>query len=157
MIPVLRGLVLLVLAAGAHSASAYFPGIAGVFDFFLLVAVYYAVTTNQVTGMLVGAVCGLVQDALFAPILGLNAFSKALLGYLIGGLSTRILLNQTVPQLLVLAGATLLQALTLFALHLVLGLPADPPGRELLWRMLGNSVLGALLYVRTVRRTEKAT
>ena len=144
------------LAVAGHSLTAYLPAIAALFDFFLLVAVYYSLSTNPVNGMLVGAGCGLVQDALFGPILGLNAFSKALLGYIIGGLGTRILLHKLVPQLLVLAGATLVQALILSALHLVLGLPAVPlTGSALLQRMVGNAVLGAILYSGARKRGER--
>jgi len=152
----LRGLGAVGMAAAAHALTAYLPAISGFFDFFLVVAVYYAVTTDQVKGMLTGAACGLVQDALSGPIIGLNAFSKALLGYLIGGLSTKILLHQPVPRLLVLAAATLAQVFIFFALHLVLGLPAElPAGQDLLLRTLGNVVLGAILYGWLGRRAER--
>ena len=131
----------------------YVPVIAGFFDFFLIVVVYYSVTTEQVNAMLVGAVCGLVQDALFSPIIGVNAFAKALLGYLISGLSGRMLLHQAPAQLMVLAVATLLQALVLFVLQLVLGFSADlPGGRHLFLGTLGNVVLGGLLYPALRRR-----
>jgi rod shape-determining protein MreD len=150
------GLLVVAAAVGAHALTAYVPGLSRFFDFFLVVAVYYALTSNQVSGMLTGAACGLVQDALFAPILGLNAFSKALLGYLIGSLGTRIVLQQTFPRLMILAVATSLQAVIFFALHLVLGLPAEFPAvQELLLRMLGNAVLGGAAYGILRRRAER--
>jgi rod shape-determining protein MreD len=149
----LRGMGGVALAIGGHALTIYVPAIAGFFDFFLIVVVYYALTTQQVNAMLVGAVCGLVQDALFAPIIGVNAFAKALLGYLIGGLSSKMLLHQAPAQLMVLGIATLLQALVLFALQLVLGFSADlPGGRRLVLGTLGNVVLGGLLYAALRRR-----
>ncbi len=148
-----RGMGVVALAIGGHALTIYVPVIAGFFDLFLIVVVYYSLTTEQVNAMLVGAVCGLVQDALFSPIIGLNAFAKALLGYLIGGLSSKMLLHQAPAQLMVLGVATLLQALVLFVLQLVLGFSADlPGGRHLFLGTLGNVVLGGLLYAALRRR-----
>ncbi|TDI12134.1 MAG: rod shape-determining protein MreD [Acidobacteria bacterium] len=149
----LRGMGVVALAIGGHALTVYVPVIAGFFDFFLIIVVYYAVTTEQVNAILVGAVCGLVQDALFSPIIGVNAFAKALLGYLIGGLSSRMLLHQVPAQLLILGAATVLQTLVLFGLQLVLGFSADLPGSRQLFRgTLGNVVLGGLLYAALRRR-----
>ena len=149
----LLGIGVVALAIGGHALTVYVPVIAGFFDLFLIVVVYYSLTTEQVNAMLVGAVCGLVQDALFSPILGVNAFAKALLGYLIGGLSTKRLLHRAPGQLTVLGVATLLQALVLFVLQRVLGFSADlPGGRVLFVGTLGNVVLGGLLYAALRRR-----
>lgn len=139
----------LLLAAGAQATlGTYLPEAAGVFDFFLILAIYYALATGQVTGMLVGVACGLVQDGLLGSgPMGRSAFAKALIGYAVGGLGRRVELDQPLPQLLVLIGATLLQALTIAALHLVLGLPADlPSGRRLVMGMAGNGLLGIALF-----------
>ena len=152
------GLTWLVLAAGAQGTlRAYLPEAAGLFDLFLILTVYYSLTTNQVAGMGVGLVCGLVQDGLFAsPPVGRNAFAKVLIGYLVGGLGRRFELAQPLPQLLVLAGATLLQSVTLSSLHLVLGLPAElPSGRRLIFSMMGNGLVGLVLYRGRRRRGEK--
>ncbi len=149
----LRGLGVVALATAAHALSRYLPAIAGFFDFFLIVTVYYSMSVRQVNGMLVGGACGLLQDALVSPILGLNAFSKALLGYSVGVLSTKVLVHSTAARLLVLAMATLLEAGILFTLHRVLGLPADfPPSLELLGATLGNVLLGGAIFVALDRR-----
>ena len=145
------GLVALALAVGGQVLSVYVPAVAAFFDFFLVMTVYYAVTTRQVSAMLVGAGCGLVQDALLGSIVGLNAFAKALLGYAIAALGNRVLLHQTPARLLVLAVASVLQAFILFALQHVLGEPAELPAvSHLLGAALGNAVLGAVAY-RVVR------
>ncbi len=149
----LRGIGVVALAIGGHALTIYVPAIAGFFDLFLIVVVYYSLTSEPVNAMLVGVVCGLVQDALFSPILGVNAFAKALLGYLIGGLRSKRLLHQAPAQLTVLGVATLLQALVLFVLQRVLGLSSDLPGhRHLFLGALGNVVLGGLLYAALRRR-----
>jgi rod shape-determining protein MreD len=145
------GLAALALAVGGQALSAYAPSVAAFFDFFLVMTVYYAVTTRQVSAMLVGAGCGLVQDVLLGTIVGLNGFAKALLAYLIAGLGNKVLLHQTPARLLVLAVASILHAFILFALHQVLGEPAELPGAgRLLGAALGNAALGALAY-RAVR------
>ena len=147
----------LALAAGAQSVlTSYLPETARVFDFFLIVAVYYAMTTRQVAGMFAGLACGLIQDGLLAPLIGLNAFAKTLIAYLVGGVGNRVELTQPIPQFLVLVGATLLQVLTFAALHLVLGLTADlPSGRDLLAETVGNGLMGASIYVALRRRRGK--
>ena len=149
----LRALGVVALAVAAHALSRYLPAVAGFFDFLLIVTVYYSMTTPQVNGMLAGGACGLVQDALVSPILGLNAFSKALLGYSIGVLSTKVLLHNTSARLLVLGAATLLEAGILFVLHRVLGLDADVPAlTELLGATLGNVLLGGAIFAALDRR-----
>ncbi len=150
-------LIALALAVGIQSAlTTYFPIAAVVFDFFLILATYYALTTNQVTGMLVGTVCGLVQDALGAPPFGQNAFAKTLIGYVVGGLGRRFEFSLPVTHLLVLAGATFLQAVVVFIVHLVLGLPADfPSWKVLLTNMFGNGVMGMAIYAVVLRRRER--
>ena len=152
----LRGLGVVALTVAAHVVLRYLPAIAGFFDFFLIVTVYYAMTTRQVNGMLTGGACGLFQDALSGPIIGMNAFSKALLGYSIGVLSTKVMLQSTSARMLVLAVATLLEAGILFALHLVLGLSADfPASSEVLAGTLGNVLLGGALFAALDRRRKR--
>ena len=57
--PLAKAALVLALAAGAQSVlTSYLPETARVFDFFLIVAVYYAMTTRQVAGMFVGLACG---------------------------------------------------------------------------------------------------
>jgi rod shape-determining protein MreD len=154
MIRPILALVALVLAAGVQGAlTSYVPAAAAVFDFLLIVAIYYALNTNQVSGMLMGTVCGLIQDALVGHPIGQNAFAKTLIGYLVGGLGKRFELSQSVTHLLVLAGATLLQATVVSVLHLVLGLSVDfPSGTVLLARMAANGLVGTAIYAGLQRR-----
>ena len=149
-----RALIALALAVGVQSTlTAYFPIAGVVFDFFLILTIYYSLTTNQVTGMLVGTVCGLVQDALGAPPFGQSAFAKTLIGYVVGALGRRFEFSLPVTHLLVLAGATLLQAVIVFIVHLMLGLPSDfPSWKSLLTNMFGNGVMGMAIYAAVLRR-----
>jgi rod shape-determining protein MreD len=152
-----RILVALTLAAGAQVLlAAAAPGAAGVLDFFLLLTVYYAVTTNQMTGMLVGTGAGLIQDALLANLVGPSAFAKALIGFLVGRLGMRFELQQTLPHLACVAGATLLQVATWHALHLVLGLPAEvPPTGVIFAQVATNSVAGTIAFTLVRWRKRK--
>lgn len=155
--PLARAALALALAAGAQAVlTSYLPATARVFDFFLIVAVYYAMTTRQVAGMFGGLACGLIQDGLLAPLIGLNAFAKTLIAYLVGSIGKRVELTQPIPQFLILVGATLLQILTFATLHLVLGLTADlPSGGDLLAGTVGNSLMGTAIYAVLRRRRRK--
>jgi len=152
-----RILVALTLAAGAQVLlAAALPGAAGVLDFFLLVTVYYAVRTNQMTGMLIGTTAGLIQDALFADLVGPSAFAKTLIGFLVGRLGMRFELQQTLPQLACVAGSTLLQVATWQALHLVLGLQAEvPPTGVIVAQVVSNALAGAAVFALVRWRARK--
>jgi rod shape-determining protein MreD len=79
-------------------------------DGFLILVVYYAVTRPQIPAMLIGTVAGLTEDSLSAP-LGVHAFTKTTLGYVVAGLGSRFLLNQPLPQFLILVVGTPCEAL----------------------------------------------
>ena len=154
MIRPILALVALALAAGFQGAlTVYVPATAAVIDLLLIVAIYYALHTNQVSGMLMGTACGLVLDSLVAHPIGQNAFALTLIGYLVGGLGKRFELSQPLFHLLVLAGATLMQAAVVSVLHMVLGLPVEFPSWSLLLaRMAANGLVGMAIYAGLQRR-----
>jgi rod shape-determining protein MreD len=154
-----RIVVALTLAAGAQMLlTAAAPAAAGVLDIFLLVTIFCSVRTNQLTGMLVGTAGGLVQDALVGNLVGPSAFSKTLIGFLVGRLGMRFELQQTLPYLACVAGATLLQVATFHALHLVLGLSAEFPATGAIATQVAvNSVAGTIAFAVARWRRRRRT
>ena len=60
-------------------------------DLVLVVVVYVALTMGPATGLLAGAVAGLVQDALSSGIIGIGGLAKTVVGFLIGLVGTQFI------------------------------------------------------------------
>lgn len=118
-------------------------------DFFLLVVADMARGGAAVPAMLAGLPAGLLQDGLFAPgrLLGLHAFSKILVGYLLATVGARTVVEKPVAVGGLLTGAVLVEAATLTFLIWVLKGDFLPPAPwPLAARALATGVLGGLLY-----------
>jgi rod shape-determining protein MreD len=118
-------------------------------DFFLLVVADMARGGAAVPAMMAGLPAGLLQDALFAPgrLLGLHAFSKILIGYLLATVGARTVVEKPLAVGGLLAGAVLVEAATLTSLVWVLTGEFLPPGPwQLAARAATTGVLGGLLY-----------
>ena len=118
-------------------------------DFFLLVVADMARGGAAVPAMLVALPAGLLQDGLFGPgrLLGLHAFSKILIGYLLATVGARTVVEKPLAVGGLLAGAVLVEAATLTFLIWVLKGDFLPPAPwPLAARALATGVLGGLLY-----------
>jgi len=125
----------------------YLPAVGRSVDLFTVLVMYYAVTRRRIGVMVMGTTAGLVEDLLAHTFLGMNAFKKTLVGYLMGALGSLFVLSQPLPRFGVLILATLLEALTEAGLVLVLGQHlVFPAATDLLWLGLGNGIAGILGY-----------
>lgn len=118
-------------------------------DFLLLVVADLARGGAAVPAMLVGVPAGLLEDTLFAPgrLLGLHAFSKILIGYLLATLGARTVVEKPVAVGGLLAGAVLVEAATLTVLVWILKGEFLPPAPlQLAARAATTGFLGGLLY-----------
>jgi rod shape-determining protein MreD len=118
-------------------------------DFFLLVVADVARGGAAVPAMLAALPAGLLQDGLFGPgrLLGLYAFSKILIGYLLATVGARTVVEKPLAVGGLLAGAVLVEAAILTSLMWVLKGDFLPPAPLLLaGRALTTGVLGGLLY-----------
>ena len=142
------GLLGLLLATGGQFLlSRYVPALGRMVDLFTVLVIYYAVNRRRVGVMLMGSAAGLVQDLLTHTLLGMNAFEKTLVGYLMAALGSFFMLNQPLPRLGVLFVATLLEALTEAGLILVLGQHLVlPSAGEVIRLGIGNGLCGILIY-----------
>lgn len=125
----------------------YLPALGRSVDLYTVLVIYYAVTRRRLGVMVMGTAAGLTEDLLTHTFLGMNAFKKTLVGYLIGTLGSFFMLNQTLPRFGVLVAATFLEAVTEAGLILVLGQHLVFPGTGDLIRLsLGNGIAGILVY-----------
>lgn len=145
---ILRGTLGLAAAALAQAfLSRYAPGVARYCDLFIIIVVYYGLTSPPTGAMAMGMSAGLVEDSLIGAVLGMNGFKKTLMGYLVGSIGSLFMLNQAIPRFGILFAATVLDPLAEMGLSLAMGRGFVVPGTlEILQRGLGNGVLGLLFF-----------
>lgn len=91
-------------------------------DLPLIVVVYFALQRDAMQALMVGVAAGLASDALGAGgLLGAGGFSKTLTAYLIVSLAARVMLDNPLVRIPVLAGAALLDDTVYVLLHRMLG------------------------------------
>ncbi len=151
----LLGLLALVGSVVLQSVlSGLWPSVGRFFDLPLISVIYYALARGATGALLAGTGAGLLQDALGGTLLGANALSKALVGYLVGLLAQRFALAPFMARVLVLAAATVLSAFTEAGTLAIMGRRlASSTDPFLLERVLGNCAVGALT-VGLLRRGE---
>ncbi|HEX8143716.1 MAG TPA: rod shape-determining protein MreD [Pyrinomonadaceae bacterium] len=119
-------------------------------DLPLIVVVYFALQRDPLQALVIGAVAGLAMDALGGGgLLGAGGFSKTLVAYLIAYLATRVMLDNPLVRIPVLAGAALLDSLVFVLLHRMLSQPTLKPFAETAsFKLIATTVVGTLiLYV----------
>ena len=119
-------------------------------DLPLIVVVYFALQRDPLQALVIGAVAGLAMDALGGGgLLGAGGFSKTLVAYLIASLATRVMLDNPLVRIPVLAGAALLDSVVFVLLHRILSQPSLKPFAETAsFKLIGTTVAGTLiLYV----------
>jgi len=100
---------------------------ARLFDFPLLVAIYFAVVRrNKIFAIGLGMVIGLLQDALSSGLIGMFGMAKALIGYLAATASVKFELEDILARLGLTASLVLMHGLALALLHRVLLEPPPP-------------------------------
>lgn len=111
VVSILVALIIQTIGARVFSKSIVYM------DAFLLVVVYFAAKQGLLTGILVGAVCGLVQDSFSSGIIGLHGFAKTAVGFSIGLLSTILVIENLLAQVFILGLATLLNGAVIVGIN----------------------------------------
>jgi len=115
-------------------------------DLPLIVVLYYGITQGPGSALMVGLAAGLLQDVLQGTLLGLNALSKALVGYLVGMMGLRLALGPALPRVLVIAAAAVLSRAIEMGTLAIMGRRFAPLSLPfLLEAMLGTCIAGTLL------------
>jgi rod shape-determining protein MreD len=96
-------------------------------DLPLIVVVYFALQRDAVQAVVIGTTAGLLSDALSGGLLGGRGFSMTLTAYLLAALVTRVMLDNPLLRIPVLAGAAGFNTLVYLLMHQLLGQPPGSP------------------------------
>jgi rod shape-determining protein MreD len=122
--------------------------IARLFDFPLLVTIYYGlVRRNRVHSTLFGAALGLVQDALAHGFIGFLGMAKSLVGYLAAVAGIRFDPEQLLTRAIVTGVLVLVHDLAYMGLkHALLELPPPFEPSDVAVSVMVNVALGLVLF-----------
>jgi len=120
-------------------------------DCFLIATAVVARGGNSSRAILVGGALGFLEDAFSQQLLGMNAFAKAALGYVLAVLSVRVVFGGAWAVGGALAAASLVNDAIVAMLSLLL-LRAPPVlfSREALWRAAATGITGGILEAARV-------
>ncbi len=115
-------------------------------DCFLIATAIVARGGNPSRAVLVGGILGFLEDAFAHELLGMNAFAKALLGFVLAVLSVRVVFGGSWAVGGALAAASLVNDGIVALLSLaLLRAPLVLFSRESLWRAVATGVTGGVL------------
>jgi rod shape-determining protein MreD len=144
-------IVAIALALALQTTLARFlvRGVVGV-DLVLVVVVYVALTNGSVSGLLTGAVAGLMQDVVTrvpSSIIGIGGLAKTIVGFLAGIVGTQFIVAQPLPRFVVFFAATIVHAVVFMGLYVLLdvrhfGTPVAAVGGQ----ALGNALVGVVAF-----------
>ncbi len=129
------------------SLSAVWPPFAYV-DLPLVVVVYFALRRDALLAVVIGTVAGLGADALSGGLLGARGFSMTLTAYLLAALVTRVMIDNPLLRIPVIAGAAAFNAVVYLLMHQFFGQPANPPGpiaETLAYGVIWTTVAGTVV------------
>lgn len=145
-------LVLTVVGGGvAHATLAPALSVAGVTpDLPMIVVVLLALRRGPEAGCVAGFAAGLLQDAAGGGLIGVQALTKAVVGFVIGTAGSRLRVAQPLVQVPGLVILSVVEGLARFALLKLFRFPA-PFGELMLYvvlpQALYNGFLGAALVL----------
>ncbi len=115
-------------------------------DWFLLATAAVARSGDFVRAVLTGAAAGFAEDSISQPLLGMNAFAKAMLGYALTLVSVRVVFGGALAVGAALAAASLAnEAIVAVLSALLLQAPMVVVSREALWRAAATGIAGGAL------------
>jgi rod shape-determining protein MreD len=118
---------------------------AAALDLVLVVVVYISLMSGPVTGVLVGSLAGLIQDALPLGVLGIGGLAKTLVGFLAGLLGTQFIVTAPLLRFVVFVMATILHSAVFMGLYMLLDLRQFPtPYTAVLSQAIGNGFVGVV-------------
>ena len=96
-------------------------------DLTLVVVIYFALQRDAVQAVVLGTVAGLATDVLSGGLLGARGFTMTLVAYLLAALVTRVMLDNPLLRIPVIAGSAALHTVVYLLLHQFFGQPPNPP------------------------------
>lgn len=109
--------VVLLAVALQTTLSRFTLGSRWVFDLVLVGVIYSALRWGPSYGVIAGTVGGLLQDALSGGTLGVGGLAKTIVGFAAGVVGAQFVVVQTLPRMVLVAGATIVERGTVLGLH----------------------------------------
>jgi rod shape-determining protein MreD len=121
----------------------------GFIDLPLIVAVYYGLRRELTTCLLVAALAGLGADLLSGGLLGAGLVSKVVAAYVTVSLALRVMVDNPLARIPVLAGATAISTLVYIGSHVLLGqtIPQHPLVEWVAKQLFATTAVGSLLML----------
>ena len=119
-------------------------------DLLLILVVLWGWERGWKEGLVVGFAVGLLNDIFFSPLLGLNAFSLSLVGYLSGEIRERVYEGNVLLLLMAMGILSLLDGFTLSLLSFLFHLSSSVMGKLTYFNLvtaLYNCGLAFLIFV----------
>jgi len=121
-------------------------------DLFLLLNIYYALNFSPMTCIGVGLTSGIIQDAFSGGIIGMNAFSKTVVAYVIALVSSRLMIKHPMILMLLVGVGTIADLTIIYLLRRLFGLPEVLLSyRTYLTTIILNMLVGVLAFQITDR------
>ena len=115
-------------------------------DWFLLATAIVARSGNFVRAVLAGTAAGALEDALSQPLIGMNAFAKAILGYALTLVSVRVVFGGSLAVGLALFVASIAnEAIVALLSALLAQSPLVIVTRDAIWRAAVTGLAGGAL------------
>lgn len=128
-----------------------------VFNVFVLVVAHFAMTRGEAAGALMGAACGLIQDAFSRSVLGTAGVALTLAGYLAGSFAQRFDMTPLRRLFLFLFGVSAFELAVWMALSsLFYAHRVDSAGGLLFLQPLNTALWGGLIFYALRRVRERA-
>jgi rod shape-determining protein MreD len=116
-------------------------------DLPLIVVVYYSLQRDAIQALLLAALCGIATDAVGAGgLLGSNGFSKTVTAFAVLSLGSRMMVNNPLARIPILAGACLLDSAVYVTVNRMLGNPSLIPFVTFAaYKLIATTVVGAII------------
>src|SRR5215213_11425877 len=119
-------------------------------DLPLIVVVYFALQRDAVQAVVIGTAAGLASDVLSGGLLGARGFSMTLTAYLVAALVTRVMIDNPLLRIPVIAGSAAFNTVVYLLLHQLLGQPPGTPlggtiAETFAYRIIWTTVAGTVI------------
>ncbi|HUV68734.1 MAG TPA: rod shape-determining protein MreD [Terracidiphilus sp.] len=118
------------------------------FDLPLVVTIYFALgRRSPIQGTVMGAIMGLLEDALTHHAIGINGVALTVVGFVAASLGVRVAVeNHTIRLALIFLLSLFSSAIVIFTSRVLLGLDLDLHWFAELLRAIGNSLIAMVLF-----------
>lgn len=118
----------------------------GFVDFPLIVIIYAALQRDAIRAMIYASIAGIAIDALSGGLLGAGGFSKTLTAFAVAELARRVVLDNPLLRIPVLAGAVAFEDIIYYFINRMLGqIPTNAPVETVAYGIIGTTIAGTAL------------